>query len=240
MVKENSINHYKAKPTDKKVYLAVLSSVDNTTRDTWVDFSAHFTGYPKSTFKSGHHILCHLASLHYTAALAINLSNMYYIFNSAELLIAQMATINTILKLNSASTKTNDQRIGIYRLFVEKVTQGENPLEAATKAINEAPSKNFKFVCTKFIEDQRNKKNKYKNKKHNNYYKQFNNNNQNNNNQNNNNQYNNNNSNNFNTEPKTRHLDKNLSAPSSNVKPHTCAGKRCRAKGCSNSNNNKH
>ena len=237
-----------AKPTPKMVYRATLKSLSTTIHDIFVEFSHDYTKKAKSVFLKGDHILTHTGSLISTAAVALSLCNAYHIHDAAELMIANISSLNYIMRISYKKFKNPDaadKRIRLVEAFVENLCDTNDiysPSEAFKRAII-LSGDGKTYVSPLYIKEQQDKRKKKRKRNSNNNYqtnhgnKSFQNNsnhiNFNNNNK-------NNNNNNTNTEPITKHPDQFTPSTiaSKKVKPklHMCPGNGCTVKGCSNKN----
>ena len=235
-------NLYLAQPTPQFIYQAVLKALPKTTGDNYVDFSHTYTKKSTTTFRNGHHILTHLKALLPTAAVGLNICNTYYVSNAAELILANLKTINVLIKLSTlhfTNPNAPDKHITFMSNYIDAICQGQDPIKCIDPIHVLASSQPQKIVSPIYLEEQKNKnktKNNRKNNK-NNYYSNKNNNN-----------YGNKTNNgsqqsNKSTEPPTQHLDKNLTnkkAKKSLPVPqtHMCWPSSCKVQGCRNNPNN--
>ena len=211
-----------------------------------IEFSNDYTKHPKSLFKSGGHILCDLNSLLLNAAIALGVSNSYFIHDFGELIIANQSTINLIIKISIECRKRKpDHCIALVKHFVEKLCTGIPGSKALDLAIRHSNSNKEIFRHKDYVPEWLKKVNANKLKKaqlrfnYNNGYNKNNNyyNNNNNSNRNNGKSQNNGPSKSFKTEPKTKHLDKNpIKIKPKLIATHMCQGAGCTVPGCSNTN----
>ena len=120
---------FNAKPDQKLIFKMTYAAIPKDSRKKWVQLTEKFNNYKDNKIGSGDEIITVPESYYYYIATTCACCNAYYIKDTANLLLTQTETINTMLNFAALRTKTTADRRNAILEFIDHMCAGNSASE---------------------------------------------------------------------------------------------------------------